>query len=322
MGVVFSALFLLWAFYRTDFKLLAKALESVQFSLFFPAIAFFFLSNIFRTFLWKALIGDERVRADRLFLHLMLGLMANNVLPARLGEFARMYSAGTDFGIGKTSIFSTIFAERLLDIVWLFAFTAMAFFLNFKQSWPGHIARFTVFLLIVVFFGLAILNFWGSSFIKAISRFVPQKFQAKFIVLCEYYLKAFLDANLSFREPLRLLKAVGLSLASWAAWVVYLQLVLSAFHIDVTAIGNVILTGIINLGAMIPSAPGYFGTFQFACIKGLELFDVQKETALAFSLLFHASWYVPTTALGALAMIYLGFNFKKIKRIREESNAF
>ena len=48
----------------------------------------------------------------------------------------------------------------------------------------------------------------------------------------------------------------------------------------------------------IPSSPGFVGTYQWLAVSSLGLFDVERQDALAFSLLLHASWYVPTTIVG------------------------
>ena len=48
------------------------------------------------------------------------------------------------------------------------------------------------------------------------------------------------------------------------------------------------------LGVAIPSSPGYIGTYQWIGVAALGLLDVPPSQALAFAILMHASWYVPT----------------------------
>ncbi|GAB6886733.1 hypothetical protein JCM13304A_02310 [Desulfothermus okinawensis JCM 13304] len=62
---------------------------------------------------------------------------------------------------------------------------------------------------------------------------------------------------------------------------------------------------------MIPSAPGYIGTFQFVCVKGLSLFNISKDIGFSFSILFHSLWYIPTTVIGIISMYLLGQNILK-----------
>ena len=57
-------------------------------------------------------------------------------------------------------------------------------------------------------------------------------------------------------------------------------------------------SAVINLGVAIPSSPGFIGTYQWLGVTALSHFDVATEQALAFAILMHAVWYVPTTVVG------------------------
>ena len=54
----------------------------------------------------------------------------------------------------------------------------------------------------------------------------------------------------------------------------------------------------INLGIMVPSAPGYVGTQEFFCTAALGVFDVNQHSALALIVVSHAVQYTLVTALG------------------------
>ena len=70
----------------------------------------------------------------------------------------------------------------------------------------------------------------------------------------------------------------------------------------------------IAMGSMIPSAPAYLGTTQYACVVGLSFFDIGQSEALAFSILFHALQFFPTTALGLYYLWKAGIQFKEISK--------
>jgi uncharacterized membrane protein YbhN (UPF0104 family) len=54
----------------------------------------------------------------------------------------------------------------------------------------------------------------------------------------------------------------------------------------------------LNLGGLIPSSPGYAGTYHLLAVLVLSNFAIKKEEALSFILVFHALWYVPQTLIG------------------------
>jgi hypothetical protein len=55
---------------------------------------------------------------------------------------------------------------------------------------------------------------------------------------------------------------------------------------------------IVNLGIIVPSAPGFVGTFQFFCVAALGLYHITTSEALGFSVVYHLSQFLPTTILG------------------------
>ena len=59
-----------------------------------------------------------------------------------------------------------------------------------------------------------------------------------------------------------------------------------------------LLLVMVNLGIMIPSAPGYVGTFQFFAVSALAVFDVPRETGLALAVVSHLMQYALVTLIG------------------------
>lgn len=75
------------------------------------------------------------------------------------------------------------------------------------------------------------------------------------------------------------------------------------------------LAAIVNLGVAIPSSPGFVGTYQWLCVSSLALLDVAREEGFAFSVLLHASWFVPSTAAG-LALLVAGGSARALGGLR------
>jgi uncharacterized membrane protein YbhN (UPF0104 family) len=97
-----------------------------------------------------------------------------------------------------------------------------------------------------------------------------------------------------------------LTAAGWACWALAAWLVASSLSIGVSPLEIVFLTTVINLGAAIPSSPGFVGTFQWLCVAGMALFGVGQAEALAFSIIMQAVWYIPTTVIGIVLLARSG----------------
>ena len=81
-----------------------------------PVIASIFLRFWLTAIRWQLLLRPvKRVGIHRLFAITMIGFMANNVLPARLGEFVRAYALGRSEALPPSLPFATIVIERIFD---------------------------------------------------------------------------------------------------------------------------------------------------------------------------------------------------------------
>ncbi|MDQ3380629.1 MAG: flippase-like domain-containing protein, partial [Actinomycetota bacterium] len=114
------------------------------------------------------------------------------------------------------------------------------------------------------------------------------------------------DALEGLADPVDRGRAVvlaGTSLVTWAIWGLAAWFVAQALGIQLSPVEAIFITAVINLGVAIPSSPGFIGTYQWLGVSALALFDVGTEEALAFAILMHAVWYVPTTLVGAALLL-------------------
>src|SRR5678816_1932387 len=69
-----------------------------------------------RALRWRALLVPVYpVRLGSLFRLVMIGAMLSSILPARAGEFWRAHALGGEAGLSRSTVFGTIFVERVLD---------------------------------------------------------------------------------------------------------------------------------------------------------------------------------------------------------------
>jgi uncharacterized membrane protein YbhN (UPF0104 family) len=64
-------------------------------------------------------------------------------------------------------------------------------------------------------------------------------------------------------------------------------------------------------GALIPSAPGYIGTFHLAVQYGFLFYGIGSEEALSAAIIWHASMYFPTILFGIVAFLILQWSYKR-----------
>ena len=88
-----------------------------------PALFLYFIGLLVRSYRWSVLLRPvEHVSSRQLVSINVVGLMANNVLPLRTGEFVRAYALSQKTNISKSTGLATIAVERIFDGVVMLGF--------------------------------------------------------------------------------------------------------------------------------------------------------------------------------------------------------
>jgi hypothetical protein len=88
----------------------------------------------------------------------------------------------------------------------------------------------------------------------------------------------------------------------------------------VSPLAALLAVGVANLGALIPAAPGYVGTFDAPLVALLTgIFGVSQVDAFGYTLLVHAALLVPVVLLGLLFIWHEGLSLRTVTRTGEPS---
>ncbi len=308
IGPFFSILFLYLAFRKLPLSSLKNGFREGQYWLVLPAVGFFLLSLLGRAALWKKLTGEARIPLGSFFLHLTGGLMVNNIFPGRIGEISRSYSLSREWKITWGNTFCAVIFERILDVLWLCLFTLTLFWIPIRRGWGWEMEKGILMLLAggSLLFGVGMfVRKAGLAFLKS---FLDRKRTGPFIKRI-YSAIEVMSGFIREMDAERLAWSISLSLFIWICWMLFLMISLRIFHIEVPILGLIFITGVINLGVMVPSAPGYIGTFQFITIAILELFGIDRGVGASFSILFYLLWFVPSTLMGMVSWWIIGKGF-------------
>jgi uncharacterized membrane protein YbhN (UPF0104 family) len=115
------------------------------------------------------------------------------------------------------------------------------------------------------------------------------------------------------RSPSRLIGLLGLSVLAWAFEGSVFATVAAAVHATVSPLGPWFSLGTGTLATLIPSSPGYVGTFDYFAAQGLAAYGAPPEVSVAFALTVHAVLWAPLTAAGLVYLVLHGTRFWAIK---------
>jgi glycosyltransferase 2 family protein len=255
----------------------------------------------------------------QLFPIYVISYMANNVLPLRIGDIYRAYIAGKKFRVSKTASLVTIGVERIFDGLTMLLMLAMAFLFypvtdeRVKQA--IHIGSIVFLTAIVISYIVMLNQKLSEGLFKKTLPILPEKYHPKLNKIFH----GFFEGLASLKGFSAIAGVIILSIATWLieAGSYYCVLISFGFtgHLHVA----VATMAMVNLMIIVPSAPGYFGPFELACVVILgktgygNLTQFTEEIAAAYALVLHVivQW-IPSTLLGLLYMWKEHINFHEI----------
>jgi uncharacterized protein (TIRG00374 family) len=297
-GIAVSLVCLWLAFRGLELAEVGRALASARYWLLAPALALYFAGVWVRAVRWRRLLLPVAdLRSDRLFPIVVIGYMANDVLPARLGEVVRCYVLRRREGVPASAGLGTVLLERVMDGITMLALMAVALpFLPFSPGlyrlMAGAAALFGVAVAVLVV--LATRPVLAERLVTAVTRAFPEGPRERLAGFAH-----------SFFSGLAALGGVGptlrIFLLSCAAWLLEAGMyfvLMFAFPMTPSLPLALLTTAVANLGTLIPASPGYVGVFDFLGRSVLGQFGVPEATALAYVLVVHAALVLPVTLLG------------------------
>lgn len=319
LGMACSALFLFLAFRKVQWPQLSAALQAVDWRYLLLAAVVFIVKQVVRGLRWQVLLAPLGLLKVRdAFAYLNIGHMANNLLPLRAGEVVRTVLLGEKTGFSKSAVLATIVVERLLDILVLVAFS---FVLTLMMPIPPLMKQSALAFGAVG--GLGVVGLWWvaghvfageaqrSSESKRVMHFGGSKLSG--LVQKVHRLgRSFVSGLAVVRSPGQSGAAVGYSTLAWGLGVGSTWLVMRACHLDLPLTAALLVVVVVNLGAAIPSSPGFIGVVHFLAVVALAPWAVERSAALGFAIVFHAQSFLITVGLG---VVYLGLERKSFSKL-------
>jgi uncharacterized protein (TIRG00374 family) len=303
LGILISAACIFLVLRGVDLDQTAQLLSDIQPDWLALAVIAGIGDLFFRALRWQCLIAPiHPVPLKRLSGYMLVGYLANNVLPARLGELVRSHYLGDREGISRSATLGTVVVERVVDTVVLVGIGAAAILVL-------HI-RGVVASAILVGMALAGLLVVALAVALAAHKLPGAARAAEFLGRWPraFAIAARLRDGLRVAALPRTVFVAGvLSVAAWGCTVVAVLAVGQALGVQLTVGEGALLAAGTNLATAIPSGPGYLGTFEYAGKTIAVAFGLPAARGLALALLMHVLTLAITSIGGLAALIRLGW---------------
>lgn len=268
-----------------------------------------------KSFRWARTIHSttgNKVR--RAFSATMIGFAGNIILPARLGEIARINIINKHNNIGRTLAITTLVLAQLFDLLFLVGFFFLVSFwatsLFIGHRWEIGVIGIVLLLLLGV---LLIIHRKFDGIKTQITRLrstLPKALLDRAIGVIDLFGKGISILT----EGHAVLLLIVLTILVWGLEALAVYFMLIAFNIDATPLMACLLVVVLNLSFVLPITPGNIGIAQSLSIILLAPFGVSKAAALAYSIASQGITYTVIIVLGLIFFYHERMNLNLLGR--------
>ena len=256
-----------------------------------------------RALRWQRLLRPiATVRYPAMLGYLLIGYLANNVLPARLGELVRSHYLGDREGISRASALGTVVVERIVDLVAVVAIASTALLV---LSVRGVVASAVLvgagvagLFLVALALGIVAHRLPGADRVRVAVERWPQVRK----------LAGSLQGGLAVAgRPRTLAEALAVSAFAWTVAILAWAAVGQSIGLHLSVGQAALIASGVALASAVPAGPSNLGTFELAAVEIGKAIGVPADSAFALALIVHAAILVVTSVGGAVALARLGW---------------
>jgi uncharacterized protein (TIRG00374 family) len=285
------------------------------------AMGLLLVSLVLRSWALKVIVdalGDVRARLVDAFSATSIGLLANIVLPVRVGVVLTPYVLSILLRRRRATVhFATALGmsltERLFATV---SFVALALAVVSSLSAPSWAVEVLVFGAVfsgACLCGLMVLERQRERREREREGH-PRRLELRLPRFSSpgasrlhqrvaHYLPELAESQRIMGRPSSALAELGVQALAWLVQVAAAFAALHAFHLEGAGLrGAALVLVLTNIIGLIPATPGNVGTFQAAAAAALAVYGIESGSAIAFALGFQAMQLVVAVTAGLLSL--------------------
>jgi uncharacterized membrane protein YbhN (UPF0104 family) len=313
--LVFSAVavFVLLEWRGPEWNLVRHAFDLVNWAWIAGALLLNLASVLMRSLSWRLTIdqalGQPLPRFDRIFSAFSVGLLANAVLPGRIGELARVavLRRHLERGRGATgALVGTVFAHRLFDLFPALILVGYVLATAKIPSWAAT-SLLLVSAIGIFLFALAVV------IAQARQKPVPDATRPvrRLLAMARQGLAV-------LRSPLPALGAILLQCAGWLLQLMAVYVAMRAFDIHAPLPAAALVLLLMNVATIFPLWPGNVGLLQAAVALPLVQYGVAYSTGFALGLVLQVIEMSVGIGVGLVGLAREGLSFATLRELPPE----
>ena len=327
IGIALSAVLLWWTLRDVSLATVWSELSKASIPLFLASALCATLIFPLRAFRWRTIL--EPVAPNQplgaLWRATAIGMMTNNLVPARAGEIARAYALTRQTSVPFATSIASLAVDRLFDMLVLLLLAVAAFL---DPAFPrtariagqslGDLAQGSIVLVVILLAALYALAFFPAQIVRVFEIFA-RRISPALEARGKSVLTRFSEGLSVLRHPGRFVAVLAWTVAHWLLNALGFWLGFKAVGVSLPFSAALFLQTLIAIGVALPSAPGFFGVFEKFATVGLGIYGVSATQATSWAIGFHILSFIPITLIGMWYFARLGLHMKEINTARESS---
>jgi uncharacterized protein (TIRG00374 family) len=274
------------------------------------------VSTLFRALSWRLTVGqalppEHQPKLVHVLSSFGVGLLANAIVPGRLGELARVATLRRHLpdappGTSATLV-GTVFAHRLFDLV---PASILVTWVLLTAEVP-HWAIVSITIAAAVGFALFTVAWLGA---KRNARPVVSEGMGSIRELVSMGRQ-----GLSvLKAPVPLAAAIMLQCLGWLMQLLAVYVAMQAFDIDAPLPAAGLVLVLMNIATIVPLWPGNIGLVQAAVAIPLRNYGVAYPIGFAYGIVLQAIEIACGISLGLIALAREGISVAMLRRMEDD----
>ena len=325
-GLFIAGLLLILTAYKLDWHKVMLAFQTAIWLPWLPlAVVTYMVGMLLRGLRLKILVQHESQLSVWTASNIVaVGYATNNILPARLGEFARAGMLSERTGMPYLLALTITFLERLLDGIVILVYSLLSPLLIPTDECMMPSASSCAVLSAVPMLVVGVITVSPQSAIGLTSNltgWMGQKWHDRFLAFISQVNNGFK----CLRDAKSALLVLFSSILVWLVESAFFMFIMPCFGLEPNILKSIATMSFTNLGILVPSTPGYVGVYHAACQTALMAVSLgtghtlDPSTAISYAVIVHFVFFVTVTIWGIIAMARYSFELGSAQALAWEA---
>ncbi|MCK5877217.1 MAG: flippase-like domain-containing protein [Candidatus Marithrix sp.] len=305
-GTIISAALLITVFSKLDWPAFFNAIKTINLTKIFGAGIVVMIVIALRSLRWNLVACLPLSEFKHFWQAANIGYLGNIIYPARAGEILKIVAINHFSPLTLGRSVSSAVLDRILDMIVIGIFTMLVLWIHGNKIDP-NIGKGIVVIFALSIIGLTMLIIFADYLHKKVKAL---SINGKLQKLQELVLHG-IEGVQTFRHTNNLITVLLITVVIFLLDYFWMWTVITAFGWNLPFEAGLTVGVFLLLSISIPSAPGYVGVYQVACVLALGLYNIDQSLAVAYSIVLQLVSFTIMGVQGILVTIYCGFNLSQ-----------